>query len=88
MGIGYKFNFRDPLWLTEMNLTFSYTPTQWFNSLSDDPNESNTLAEDETFHASMNLLLETFSFASLIILPISTIYLGPQRDLEKESVVA
>ncbi len=62
MGVGYKFNFRDPLWLTEMNLTFSYTPTQWFNSLSDDPNESNTLAEDETFHASINFTTGNFFF--------------------------
>ena len=62
MGVGYKFNFSDPLGFTEMNLSFSYTPTQWFNSLSEDPFESNILADDETFHASIDFAAGNFFY--------------------------
>ena len=63
MGVGYKFHFSDPLGLTEMNFSFSYTPTQWFNSLSDDPFEPKVLADDEVFHASIDFSTMNFFYS-------------------------
>ena len=62
MGVGYKFNFSDPLGFTELNLSFSYTPTQWFNSLSDSPFETKILSDDETFHASVDFAAGSFFY--------------------------
>ena len=35
IGIGYKFNFEDPFSFRSFDLSFSFTPKQWKNQLSD-----------------------------------------------------
>ena len=50
-GIGYKFNFKDPLSLKTVDFSISYTPNQWKNDVSSWNSE---IEKDEEFHASFN----------------------------------
>ena len=51
IGIGYKFNFEDPFSFRSFDLSFSFTPKQWKNQLSDG---NATIDDDEQFHGSLN----------------------------------
>lgn len=50
IGIGYKFQFQDPLQLKSYNFSFSYTPLDWKNRINDDGRE---IRKDEKWHASL-----------------------------------
>ncbi len=61
IGLGYKFSFGDPLSFRTMDLSFSYTPTNWFNELGEDISSGDTLENDERFHASMHFKAGRFN---------------------------
>ena len=51
-GVGYRFNFSDPLSFRELDFSVSYTPSQWLNKLSDGDTTQSTLEDNEQFHFS------------------------------------
>lgn len=54
-GLGYKFNFSDPINFQEFNFDISYTPNSWTNSISSfDETLSTDLGTDERFHLSLS----------------------------------
>ena len=51
IGVGYKFKFQDPLKMKALDLSISYTPKNWKNSINNDGRE---ILDDEKWHASLN----------------------------------
>ncbi len=51
IGVGYKFKFQDPMKMKSLDLSVSYTPKNWKNSINDDGRE---ILDDEKWHASLN----------------------------------
>ena len=50
-GVGYKFNFQDPLSTKTVDFSISYTPKKWKNNVSSSNSE---IEDDEEIHASLN----------------------------------
>ncbi len=58
IGAGYHLSFADPLNFRTLDISFSYTPQEWFNGLASENDPTNSiLSEDEQYH---------FSFAGKI----------------------
>ena len=53
VGVGYKFNFKDPFSFREIDFSISYTPNSWKNGLGE--NNPDELDKDERIHSSFNL---------------------------------
>ena len=51
VGIGYKFKYQDPLGLKALDLSFSYTPNDWKNTMD---SSTSDIEKEEEFHASIN----------------------------------
>ena len=51
IGVGYKFKFQDPMKMKALDLSISYTPKNWKNSINNDGRE---ILDDEKWHASLN----------------------------------
>ena len=54
VGIGYKFNFKDPFSFREIDFSISYTPDSWTNGLASNDPSSGGLDKDERIHSSFN----------------------------------
>ena len=54
VGIGYKFNFKDPFSFREIDFSISYTPDSWTNGLASSDPSSGGLDKDERIHSSFN----------------------------------
>ncbi len=50
VGVGYKFNFKDPFAFRELDFSISYTPKDWTNGLIENESE---LSEEEQLHSSL-----------------------------------
>ena len=51
VGVGYRFNFKDPFSFRELDFSISYTPNEWKNGLIEGDRE---LDKDEQIHSSIN----------------------------------
>ena len=51
VGIGYKFKYQDPLGLKAWDISLSYTPNNWVNTMD---SSTSDIGSDEEFHASIN----------------------------------
>jgi len=51
VGVGYRFNFKDPFGFREIDFSISYTPKEWKNGLIEGDGD---LEKDEQIHSSIN----------------------------------